>query len=191
MRPLSPHDAPGAGLALHSGFLWMLRWPSSPHWLSNSSIHHARQLPAPLLHPVAPLLLHLPPTSTHADVTRRASQLLLAHRGLLTPPQLARLAAKVAEVGMTQELRDLVDSSSAYGSHAGQAVGFVAAALTGVRGGGGQGPGGGAGARAQQQGPAAWGEGRVRRRPSMHGMGHAWLLSLVLCGVEWHVGRGL
>jgi hypothetical protein len=73
-------------------------------------------------------LLFLRPTT---DVTRRASQLLLAHRGLLTPPQLARLAAKMAEVGMTPELRDLVAYSSASGSHAGQAVGFVAAALTG------------------------------------------------------------
>lgn len=68
-----------------------------------------------------------------ADVTRRASQLLLAHRGLLTPPQLARLAAKMAEVGMSSELKDLVQSSVASGSHAGQAVGFVAAALTGER----------------------------------------------------------
>lgn len=70
-----------------------------------------------------------------ADVTRRASQLLLAHRGLLTPPQLARLSAKMAEVGMTSELKDLVASSVASGSHAGQAVGFVAAALTGEAGG--------------------------------------------------------
>lgn len=66
-----------------------------------------------------------------ADVTRRASQLLLAHRGLLTAPQLARLAAKMAEVGMTREITGLVDSSVASGSHQGQAVGFVAAALTG------------------------------------------------------------
>jgi hypothetical protein len=66
-----------------------------------------------------------------ADVTRRASQLLLAHRGLLTAPQLARLAAKMSEVGMTQEITGLVDSSVASGSHQGQAVGFVAAALTG------------------------------------------------------------
>lgn len=66
-----------------------------------------------------------------SDVTRRASQLLLAHRGLLTPPQLARLAAKMAEVGMASELRELVAASGASGSHAGQAVGFVAAALTG------------------------------------------------------------
>jgi hypothetical protein len=66
-----------------------------------------------------------------ADVTRRSSQLLLAHRGLLTPPQLARLAAKMAEVGMSSELKDLVQSSVSSGSHAGQAVGFVAAALTG------------------------------------------------------------
>lgn len=65
------------------------------------------------------------------DVTRRASQLLLAHRGLLTAPQLARLAAKMAEVGMTREITGLVDSSVASGSHQGQAVGFVAAALTG------------------------------------------------------------
>jgi hypothetical protein len=68
------------------------------------------------------------------DVTRRASQLLLAHRGLLTPPQLARLAAKMAEVGMSSELRELVAASGASGSHAGQAVGFVAAALTGEAG---------------------------------------------------------
>jgi hypothetical protein len=67
-----------------------------------------------------------------ADVTRRASQLLLAHRGLLTAPQLARLAAKMSEVGMTQEITGLVDSSVASGSHQGQAVGFVAAALTGA-----------------------------------------------------------
>eukprot|EP00882_Tetradesmus_deserticola_P019683 GHRQ01021210.1.p1 GENE.GHRQ01021210.1~~GHRQ01021210.1.p1 ORF type:complete len:203 (+),score=59.77 GHRQ01021210.1:63-671(+) len=67
----------------------------------------------------------------HADVTRRASQLLLAHRGLLTAPQLARLAAKMSEVGMTREITGLVDSSVASGSHQGQAVGFVAAALTG------------------------------------------------------------
>lgn len=67
-----------------------------------------------------------------ADVTRRASQLLLAHRGLLTPPQLARLAAKMAEVGMLKEITGLVDSSVASGSHQGQAVGFVAAALTGA-----------------------------------------------------------
>lgn len=66
-----------------------------------------------------------------ADVTRRASQLLLAHHRLLTPPQLARLAAKMAEVGMLQEIMSLVDSSGASGSHQGQAVGFVAAALTG------------------------------------------------------------
>eukprot|EP00882_Tetradesmus_deserticola_P006899 GHRQ01007266.1.p1 GENE.GHRQ01007266.1~~GHRQ01007266.1.p1 ORF type:complete len:435 (+),score=196.92 GHRQ01007266.1:652-1956(+) len=65
------------------------------------------------------------------DVTRRASQLLLAHRGLLTAPQLARLAAKMSEVGMTREITGLVDSSVASGSHQGQAVGFVAAALTG------------------------------------------------------------
>eukprot|EP00882_Tetradesmus_deserticola_P018844 GHRQ01020239.1.p1 GENE.GHRQ01020239.1~~GHRQ01020239.1.p1 ORF type:complete len:216 (+),score=33.28 GHRQ01020239.1:63-710(+) len=68
----------------------------------------------------------------HADVTRRASQLLLAHRGLLTAPQLARLAAKMSEVGMTREITGLVDSSVASGSHQGQAVGFVAAALTGT-----------------------------------------------------------
>jgi hypothetical protein len=67
-----------------------------------------------------------------ADVTRRASQLLLAHRGLLTAPQLAQLAAKMSEVGMTQEITGLVDSSVASGSHQGQAVGFVAAALTGA-----------------------------------------------------------
>lgn len=78
-----------------------------------------------------PGALCLPPCC--ADVTRRASQLLLAHRGLLTPPQLARLAAKMAEVGMSSELKDLVQSSVASGSHAGQAVGFVAAALTGER----------------------------------------------------------
>lgn len=64
-------------------------------------------------------------------MTRRASQLLLAHRGMLMPPQLARLAAKMAEVGMLQEIKSLVDSSGASGSHQGQAVGFVAAALTG------------------------------------------------------------
>lgn len=66
-----------------------------------------------------------------ADVTRRAAQLLLAHRSLLAPPQLARLAARMAEVGMLQEITGLVDSSVASGSHQGQAVGFVAAALTG------------------------------------------------------------
>lgn len=66
-----------------------------------------------------------------ADVTRRAGQLLLAHHGLLSPPQLARLAAKMSEVGMLQEITGLVDSSVASGSHQGQAVGFVAAALTG------------------------------------------------------------
>lgn len=85
--------------------------------------------PGPL-HPL-PLWCVCPPIPPATDVTRRASQLLLAHRGLLTPPQLARLAAKMAEVGMTPELRDLVASSVASGSHAGQAVGFVAAALTG------------------------------------------------------------
>jgi hypothetical protein len=69
--------------------------------------------------------------SQRADVTRRTAQLLLAYRGLLTPQQLARLAAKMAEVGMQPELRELVDSSVASGSHQGQAVGFVAAALTG------------------------------------------------------------
>lgn len=70
-------------------------------------------------------------TQCPADVTRRASQLLLAHRGLLTPPQLARLAARMAEIGMLQEITGLVDSTVASGSHQGQAVGFVAAALTG------------------------------------------------------------
>lgn len=76
-------------------------------------------------------VLCVAPSLVSPDVTRRASQLLLAHRGLLTAPQLARLAAKLAEVGMTAELRELVDGSGASGSHAGQAVGFVAAALTG------------------------------------------------------------
>eukprot|EP00879_Flechtneria_rotunda_P027146 GHRR01029020.1.p1 GENE.GHRR01029020.1~~GHRR01029020.1.p1 ORF type:complete len:665 (+),score=238.43 GHRR01029020.1:41-2035(+) len=65
------------------------------------------------------------------DVTRRASQLLLAHRDLLSPSQLARLAAKMAEVGMYTDINGLVDSSVASGSHHGQALGFVAAALTG------------------------------------------------------------
>lgn len=81
-------------------------------------------------------LTHIHTTTTtvmakHADVTRRAAQLLLAYRGLLTPQQLARLAAKMGEVGMQRELRELVESSVTAGSHQGQAVGFVAAALTG------------------------------------------------------------
>jgi hypothetical protein len=38
----------------------------------------------------------------------------------------------MSEVGMTQEITGLVDSSVASGSHQGQAVGFVAAALTGT-----------------------------------------------------------
>lgn len=37
----------------------------------------------------------------------------------------------MAEVGMLQEITGLVGSSVASGSHQGQAVGFVAAALTG------------------------------------------------------------
>lgn len=76
-----------------------------------------------------------------ADVTRRASQLLLAHRSLLAPPQLARLAAKMAEAGMLAEIRGIVDGSVASGSHQGQATGFVAAALScAPTEGGGQGP---------------------------------------------------
>lgn len=67
-----------------------------------------------------------------ADVTRRASQLLLVYRGMMTPPQLARLAARMAEVGMVQEINSLVDGAVTNGSHQSQAVGFVAAALTGA-----------------------------------------------------------
>lgn len=65
------------------------------------------------------------------DVTVGAMQLLLQHKGLLQPAQLARLAAKMAESGMGKEIVALADSSVASGSHQGQAVGFVAAALTG------------------------------------------------------------
>jgi hypothetical protein len=67
-----------------------------------------------------------------ADVTRRASQLLLAYRGMMTPPQLARLAARMAELGMVQEINSLVDGAVTNGSHQSQAVGFVAAGLTGA-----------------------------------------------------------
>ncbi len=66
-----------------------------------------------------------------SDVTRGAVTLLLRHRGVLSPPQLARLAAKMAEAGMAKEVDALVDAGVASGSHQGQAVGFVAAALTG------------------------------------------------------------
>ncbi|GBF88621.1 hypothetical protein Rsub_01336 [Raphidocelis subcapitata] len=65
------------------------------------------------------------------DVTAAAAALLLEHRGCLSAAQLARLAARMAEVGMNDDVRLLVDSSVRSGSHNGQAVGFVAAALTG------------------------------------------------------------
>jgi len=65
------------------------------------------------------------------DVTQAGVRLLLQHKARLTPPQLARLAARMAEAGMFQEIEGLVDSSVGSGSHQGQAVGFVAAALTG------------------------------------------------------------
>ena len=65
------------------------------------------------------------------DVTTAAAQLLLAHRGSLEPAQLARLAARMAGAGMNADVRLLADSGVASGSHKGQAVGFVAAALTG------------------------------------------------------------
>ena len=65
------------------------------------------------------------------DVTQAGVRLLLQHKARLTPPQLARLAARMAQAGMFQEIEGLVDSSVGSGSHQGQAVGFVAAALTG------------------------------------------------------------
>jgi hypothetical protein len=65
------------------------------------------------------------------DVTAAAAQLLLEHRGSLQPAQLARLAARMAEAGMNSDVQLLVDSGVTSGSHNGQAVGWVAAALTG------------------------------------------------------------
>jgi hypothetical protein len=68
------------------------------------------------------------------DVTAAAAQLLLKHRGSLQPAQLARLAARMAEAGMNSDVKLLVDSGVTSGSHNGQAVGWVAAALTGGAG---------------------------------------------------------
>jgi hypothetical protein len=68
------------------------------------------------------------------DVTRAAALLLLQHPGQLAPPQLARLAARMAAAGMQREIKGLVEGSVRSGSHQGQAVGFVAAALSGEGG---------------------------------------------------------
>jgi hypothetical protein len=65
------------------------------------------------------------------DVTEGAARLLIQHKDVLTPAQLARLAARMAEAGLHQEVASLVEAAVQSGSHSGQAVGFVAAALTG------------------------------------------------------------
>jgi hypothetical protein len=88
------------------------------------------------------------------DVTRAAALLLLQHPGQLAPPQLARLAARMAAAGMQREIKGLVEGSVRSGSHQGQAVGFVAAALSGEWAGGGRQAGGCTGA--VPQGAPVW-----------------------------------
>jgi len=92
------------------------------------------------------------------DVTAAAAQLLLEYRGCLPPAQLARLAARMAEAGMNEDVKLLVDSCVRSGSHNGQAVGFVAASLTGelAVGGGGLGRVMAVGAAALMQGASEY-----------------------------------
>jgi hypothetical protein len=112
---------------------------AKPRDLAAEAVEKAAQARAALPPPASALALTLRLISGSQaagilDVTQAGVGLLLQHKSRLTPPQLARLAARMAEAGMIQEIEGLVDSSVGSGSHQGQAVGFVAAALTGEAG---------------------------------------------------------